>query len=114
MAYNFSLLGVSPILEFFNHQQTHHDRSGPGGAAYLGTHHCTLDSFIQSVEEISPQRGWDLDGAVDAVIQYWMRNEIHVRHWQQRLEDAGRESLLVGRIGDIKAMRLEFEALLGQ
>ncbi|WP_353258858.1 hypothetical protein [Prochlorothrix hollandica] len=93
MAYSFNLLGISPILDFFSHQQNRQGHIAQGGAAYVGTHECKLDTFIRSVEEVSPPRGWNLDQAVDAVIQYWMTNEGYVRHWQQRLQDAGQESL---------------------
>lgn len=114
MTFSFDLLGVSPMLDFFHHQQHQSDREQVGGAAYLGTHECKLDSFIRSVEEVTPYRGWNIDEAVDAVIQYWMRNEGHVRHWQERLRDAGQENLLVGRLADVKALRIELEALVAQ
>ncbi|MEB3274575.1 MAG: hypothetical protein ACO4AI_11725 [Prochlorothrix sp.] len=113
MTFSFDLLGVSPMLDFFHHQQNQRNREQSGGAAYVGTHECTLDSFIRSVEEVTPDRGWNIDEAVDAVIQYWMRNEQHVRHWHDRLRDAGQENLLVGRLADVKALRIELEALVG-
>jgi hypothetical protein len=113
MKYNFNLLGVSPILDFFSHQQVQSDRQLPGGAAYVASQQCRLDAFIQSVEEVSPPRGWDVDEAVEAVIQYWLDNAEGVAHWQDRLRHAGAENLLVARVADLKAMKLELDALIG-
>lgn len=113
MEYSFNLLGVSPILEFFNHQQTLLDRNQPGGSAYVGAYECKLDMFLQSIEEISPHKGWNIDQVVDTVIHYWLHNEDVVRHWQERLLDSGNESLIVARVADLQGLREEFEALIG-
>ncbi|MBD2314922.1 hypothetical protein H6G20_24955 [Desertifilum sp. FACHB-1129] len=109
MKYTFDILGVSPVLHFFNHQQEHHPHKG---AEYIGSFRCTLDAFLESVETVPPKRGWDLDEVVDTVIHYWVKNSEGIAHWSQRLKDAGTDSLLVGRVANIKALKTEFESLL--
>lgn len=110
MEYTFDLVSVSPVLSFFNHQLGSHSQKT--GAEYLGVYHCTLDAFLESVQTVPPTRGWDLDEVVDTVINFWLHNGHKVRHWKERLEDAGSENLLVGRVADLNALRFEFESLL--
>ncbi|HIK54721.1 MAG TPA: hypothetical protein IGS37_06130 [Synechococcales cyanobacterium M55_K2018_004] len=115
MEYSFELIGVSPILSFFNHQlyqQTDLQTDSDRGAEYLAAYRCTLDAFIDSMRTAVPRRGWNFDQAVDTVIDFWFRNEEQIRHWKRRLEDAGSENLLVGRLADVRALRIEFDALL--
>lgn len=109
MEYTFDILGVSPVLHFFNHQQEHHSQAG---AEYVGAFRCTLDAFLESVETVPPKRGWELDEVVDTVINYWMKNSDSIQHWSQRLKDAGTQNLLVARVASIKALKVEFESLL--
>jgi plasmid maintenance system antidote protein VapI len=111
MAYTFELLGVSPVLDFFNHQQTRSQRPHQSAVEYLGVYHCTLDAFIQSIETVPPDRGWRLDRAVDTVVLFWLSNVEAVRHWKQRLEDAGEQNLIVARLGDVRSLQAEFEQL---
>lgn len=112
MKYTFELLGISPLLSFFNQQQTLAETPSYHGVEYVGNPKCTLDGFVNSVEEVSPSRGWELDEVVDTVIQYWMNNEEAVRYWKQRLEGAGTNNLLVARVGDVKGLQATFESLL--
>ena len=109
MEYSFDIVGVSPILSFFNHQQQ--ARQQPG-AEYLGAYQCTLDAFINSMEEVPLRRGWHLDRVVDSVIRFWLSNAEQINHWKRRLEDAGKENLLVARVADLDSLKLEFESLL--
>lgn len=111
MAFTFELLGVSPILEFFSHQQAQSNRQPPSGVEYLGSYKCTLDAFIKSVEEISPRRGWEPDQAVDTVVNFWLTHVETVQHWKHRLEDAGQENLIVARFADLRSLKAEFEQL---
>ncbi len=113
MEYTFNLVGVSPMLSFFYQQQELNEKPTQG-VEYLGNHKCTLDTFIESVEKISPKRGWDVDRVVDTVIKFWMDNTDSIHYWKARLEDAGSENLLVARVADIKALRNTFESLLGE
>lgn len=112
MPYTFELLGVSPILEFFNHQQEQHQQRSQAGVEYVGTYKCTLDAMLQSVETIPTRQNWQMDQVVDTVIQFWMSNSETIQHWRDRLQDAGRENLLVARLSDVKSLRHIFETLL--
>ncbi len=111
MKYSFEIVGVSPVLSFFNHQQEIQAHPHPG-AEYLGTYQCTLDAFIESVESLPMRRGWHLDQVVDTVINFWLNNAEQIGHWKQRLRDAGTQNLLVARVADLDALRAEFESLL--
>lgn len=111
MTYSFEILGVSPILQFFNHQQEQQQNLW-AGVEYVGSYRCTLDAWLESVEMVPRRRGWDTDGIVETVINFWIENADTVRHWQTRLRDAGRENLLVARLSDLKALQRTFETLL--
>ena len=114
MKYTFELLGISPVLDFFNHQQKFLQKTPSARIEYLGTYQCTLDAFIESVETVPPKQGWELDRVVDTVIQFWMNHSDHIRYWKARLQDAGKENLLVARVADINSLQAEFESLLGK
>ncbi|HAZ48671.1 MAG TPA: hypothetical protein DDW76_23140 [Cyanobacteria bacterium UBA11369] len=113
MNYTFDILGVSPILYFFNQQQEKQQKT-PTGVEYVATHKCTLDALIQSVENAVHYKDWNLDKVVDTVIDYWMKNSETIGYWKARLLDAGSENLLVGRVADVNSLRTEFELLLGK
>ncbi len=113
MDYSFEILGVSPLLFFFTHQQERQHQPD-AGAAYVGSDRCTLDAFIDSVHTIPHLYGWNLDRVVDTVIQFWIANADAVRHWRSRLDDAGDQTVLIARVADIHAMRSEFEHLFRQ
>lgn len=113
MKYTFELLGISPVLDFFNHQQKFIQKMSSTGIEYLGTHQCTLDAFLASVATVPPKHGWEMDRVVDTVIQFWLHNSEHIRYWKARLRDAGDENLLVARVADFKSLQAEFESLLG-
>lgn len=109
MEYTFELVGVAPVLTFFNYQQEQRQ-----GAAYLGAHRCTLDAFIESIDRVPIDPPWNRDRVVDVVIQFWLHNADSIHRWKQRLEDAGRENLLIARLSDLDAIRREFESLFGR
>jgi plasmid maintenance system antidote protein VapI len=109
MKYAFDIVGISPVLSFFNYQRETANRDP--GAEYFGAYRCTLDAMLESVEPLPPKRGWDLDQVVDTVIQFWLNHAEQVQLWKSRLEDAGSENLLVARIGDMNSLRREFESL---
>ncbi|MEO1148664.1 MAG: hypothetical protein AAFY26_24095 [Cyanobacteria bacterium J06638_22] len=114
MRYTFEFIGVTPALFFFNHQYNErYNKASGGGAAYLASDRCTLDAFLSSVETVPLKRSWNLDRVVDSVITFWLNNAEQVRHWKTRLDDAGRENLLVARVADVQALKAEFETLLG-
>ena len=112
MKYTFELLGISPVLDFFNHQQKLIQKTPSKGIEYLGTHQCTLDAFLESVETVSQKPGWATDRVVDTVIQFWMNHPENIQYWKSRLNDAGKENILVARVADVKSLQAEFESLL--
>lgn len=114
MNYTFEILGVSPVLYFFNQQQEIIHKTPKAGVEYLGAYKCTLDAFIESVETVPPKPGWELDEVVGTMIEFWVKNSDSIGYWKGRLADAGKENLLVGRLADIKGLQAEFESLLGK
>ena len=112
MKYTFELLGISPVLDFFNHQQKLLQNSLSTGIEYLGSYQCTLDAFLESVETVPPNLKWDMDEVVDTVIQFWVNHSEPIRYWKARLDDAGQNNLLVARVADIRSLKAEFESLL--
>ena len=112
MKYTFELLGVSPILYFFNQQQELTLKHPHTGVEYLGSFKCTLDAFIASVETVPSKTDWNFDEVVDTMVNFWLNNSDLVQFWKTRLDDAGKESLLVARVADIKGLRDQLEYLL--
>ncbi|PLZ95155.1 hypothetical protein CEN45_09485 [Fischerella thermalis CCMEE 5198] len=113
MKYTFDIVGVSQVLQFFNHQQQNLHKPQHQGVEYIATHTCTLDALLESVEPVPQKWNWDKDEVVSTVINFWMQNSDSIRYWKARLIDAGRDNLLVARIADIKALKKELEYLLG-
>lgn len=114
MNYVFDLVGVAPMVEFFHQEQALAQGDGWRRPAYLGVAGCKLDLFLISLEDAIQERAWDLDQAVDSVVQYWMKNQEAVRHWRDRFEDAGQHNVLVGRVADCATLQAEFEVMLGK
>lgn len=114
MKYSFDIVGVSPVLYFFDHQQKSWQAPQPQGVEYLGTHICTLDAFLESVESVTATWGGNLDQVIDTVVQFWLNNSESVNYWKARLSDAGKDNLLVARVADIQSLQAEFEFLLGK
>ena len=114
MEYTFEILGISPVLDFFNYQHKFNQKTLVTGIEYLGTYQCTLDAFLESVENVPPKQGWNMDRVVDTVISFWMNNSDSIRYWKDRLKDAGSENLLIGRVADVHSLRSELESLLGK
>jgi len=112
MKYSFDIVGVSPVLDFFHQQQQSWQSPNNLGVEYLGTQKCTLDSFLESLQTIPPYRGWHLDNVIDVVVDFWMNNAEGIRYWKQRLNDAGKDNLLVGRVSDMNGLKVTFESLL--
>jgi len=113
MKYTFEIVGVSPILYFFQHQQQVVQIPQRQGVKYLGAYKCTLDAFLKSVETISFKQDWNLEQVVDTVISFWMHNSDTIQYWKSRFDDAGgKDNLLVARVADVNGLKAEFEALL--
>lgn len=111
MSYSFDIVGVSPILTFFNHQQKV-DTNPHRSKTYLGSYLCTLDAFIQSADLIPQKPDWDWEEVMQSMVNFWLRHEDRIRYWQDQLEQADSESLLIGRVANVEALRSEFESLV--
>ena len=114
MKYTFELLGISSVLDFFNHQQKLIQKTPSKSIEYLGSHQCTLDAFLESVETVPAKPGWAMDRVVDTVIQFWMNHPENIRYWKERLNDGGKENIIVARLADVKSLKAEFESLLSR
>ncbi|BAZ68651.1 hypothetical protein NIES4106_34160 [Fischerella sp. NIES-4106] len=114
MKYTFDIVGVSQVLQFFHHQQETLHISQHQGVEYIATHICTLDAFLESVEPVPSKWNWDKDEVVSTVIDFWVQNSDSIRYWKARLIDAGSDNLLIARVADIKALKVELESLLGR
>lgn len=112
MSYTFDILGVAPLLYFFHQQQEIIEKNPRSGVEYLATYKCTLDALIQAVESVTCKPGWDLDRVVETTIAFWLDRADTIGYWKARLEDAGKDNLLVARIANIKGLQHEFESLL--
>lgn len=113
MTYTFDIVSVTPVLNFFNHQQEI-EQTPRRSRAYLGSYNCTLDGFIQSTELVHQKPDWDWDEAVSAIVNFWLDREDRVRHWQQIFQECGEGHLIIGRMANVKSLRREFEALLDE
>jgi hypothetical protein len=111
MGFAFEILGVSPVLEFFSYEQTLCQQQSAGSVAYVGSYQCTLDALLASVESIGPERSWDLDPVINAVVSFWLKNDQSIRYWKNQLETTTEQSILVSRIANLKTLQLDFEKL---
>ncbi|MCG6138614.1 MAG: hypothetical protein MET45_29035 [Nostoc sp. LLA-1] len=115
MKYTFDIVGVSPVWQFFNQQQQTINQLENLGVEYLGTHKCTLDALLETVEPLPIKWGWNTEQVIDTVVQFWMNNAESVGYWKARLNNAGNhDNILVARVADITSLQAEFEALLGK
>lgn len=112
MNYTFEILGVAPVLYFFNQQQELIYNKPDLSMQYLGSYKCTLDAFLDSVATVPPQQSWDLERVIQTMIEFWMNNSDTIHYWKTRLADAGKENLLVARVADLSSLKTEFESLL--
>ncbi|MEA5568288.1 hypothetical protein [Anabaena sp. UHCC 0399] len=114
MKFTFDLVGVSPVWQFFHHQQQSLQKPQPQAIEYLSTHKCTLDALLECVEPVSIKWGWNTEQVIDTVVQFWLNNSETINYWKVRLIDAGNDNILVARLADITALQAEFESLLGK
>jgi hypothetical protein len=114
MKYSFDIVGVSPVLHFFNQQQKCSIQTQSQGVEYLGAPICTLDAFIETVESVPASYSWEIDEVVKTVIDFWMHNSESIGYWKSRLLDAGKDNLIVTRIASIHALQAEFDMLFNK
>lgn len=111
MSYTFDIIGVTPVLTFFNYQQRH-EQNPHRGQTHLGSYDCTLDAFIKSTKMISKKPDWDWDEVVNIMVNFWLKNEEKVRYWKAELDNLGKDNLIVAKVVSFDALRYEFENLL--
>ena len=110
MSYSFDIIGVTPVIQFFNHQQQV-ENTPKRSKAYVGSYLCTLDSFIEATACVHKKPDWDWDEVVSTIVNFWLNQADNVRHWKAELDSAERNSLIVGRIANLNSLRHEYEAL---
>ncbi|MGF1458239.1 MAG: hypothetical protein ACFBSG_04365 [Leptolyngbyaceae cyanobacterium] len=111
MKYQFDIIGITSVWDFFCHQQRV-EQSPERSCAYLASYKCTLDGFISATETIQHRPAWDWDVIVAQIIHFWMQDSDRLEHWKQELRSADETSLIVGRVANFKRLRTEFEHLL--
>jgi len=111
MSYSFDIIGIAPILQFFNQQQQLATQAQLS-QTYLGSYWCTLDGFIKASEQVHPRPDWDWDAIVAKMVEFWLSREADVRHWRAQfsLTEAGGH-LIVARVVNYASLRREFEQL---
>jgi hypothetical protein len=110
MAYAFELIGISPVLTFFNQQQRL-EKTPQRSKAYVGSYECTLDAFIGSTEMIHKKPSWNWDEVISTIIDFWLSHGDSIDHWRYELSQVGNENLLVARVVNMEILRQEFESL---
>ena len=110
MSYNFEIIGITPVLTFFNYQQQV-ENDPQRSKAYIGSYFCTLDAFIESMEMIPRKPQWNWDEVTKTMIDLWLSHEDVVRQWQQELETVQDNNLIIARVANLEALRQEFEHL---
>ena len=108
MSYNFEIIGITPVLTFFDYQQTL-ETDSQRSKTYLGSYHCTLDSFIESTDMIPAKPKWDWEEVTQTMINFWLKHENSVRHWHSELKQAQSDSFLIARVANLEGLRHEFE-----
>lgn len=110
MSYSFDIIGVSPVVQFFQYQQQV-EQTRDRAKAYLGSYDCTLDSFINSTERIWQKPDWDWDAATREIVNFWLKHEEKIKQWKLELNEIAGDHLIVGRVANIDCLRSEFESL---
>ena len=110
MSYSFEIIGVTPVLTFFNYQQQV-ENDPQRSKAYIGSYFCTLDAFIESTEMIPQKPKWNWDEVIETMINFWVSHEDVVRLWKQELDKSQDDNLIIARVANVEALRQEFEHL---
>lgn len=114
MSYSFDLLGIAPMLEFFQYQQEN-EQDPQRPKAYLASYECTLDGFIQATETIHCKPQWNWDAVIESMIRFWIKQEEKIRYYQQSLTlNTGESQLVIARVANINILRREFEDLFAE
>jgi hypothetical protein len=113
MSYTFDIIGVSPVWNFFKHQQQV-ESTRDRGCAYIGSYKCTLDSFIQATDWVHEKPDWDWDAVVKEMVGFWVAQGDVIRHWKQEFQQAEADSLIVARVANVMSLRHELEHIFQQ
>lgn len=108
MAFVFEILGIAPVIKLLQEQEICVREQE---IEYLGVHHCTLDVFVSSVEDISQRRQWQVQPAIDTVVNFWVNNPEKVKYWAHRLDPENWNHLLLARVGKLEGLRTRWEGL---
>lgn len=111
MSYNFELLGIAPVLTFFNYQQEV-ENNPHRSKVYLASYQCTLDAFIESTKIIPQKPEWNWDEVIETTINFWLKHEDDIKHWKLELENTSEQSLVIARVANLNTLRHELEQLL--
>lgn len=112
--FTFNIVGVTPILDFFTYQQERQQKRNNPGVAYISSPKCSLDAILRTIAHSDLDPTWPTDDVTQTVINFWLSNLDSVKHWQQRLEDSGQETILVSRVANTLALRSELEGLFAE
>ena len=110
MSYNFEIIGITPVLTFFNYQQQL-ENDPQRSKAYIGSYFCTLDAFIESTQMIPQKPEWNWDEVIKTMIDFWLSHEDSIKQWKQELAHAHDNNLIIARVANVEALRQEFERL---
>ena len=110
MSYNFEIIGITPVLTFFNYQQQL-ENDPKRSKAYIGSYFCTLDAFIESTQMIHQKPEWNWDEVIKTMIDFWLSHEDAIRQLKQEFAHAHNDNLIVARVANVDALRQEFEHL---
>ncbi|MDG2991398.1 hypothetical protein L3556_10715 [Candidatus Synechococcus calcipolaris G9] len=108
MAFVFEILGISPVIKLLQEQEIYAQEQD---IEYLGVHHCTLDTFVSSVEDISQRRHWHVQQAINTVMNFWVNNPEKIKYWAGQLEPENCNHLLLARVGKLEGLRTRWEGL---
>lgn len=106
--YTFDIIGIAPLLTFFEHQQKV-EQTPYRSRAYLGSFQCTLDGFVLAVDRIWQKPAWDWDGVLETMVAFWLSQGEAIAQWQAHLAQAEDQSLIVARVANVELMRRELE-----
>ncbi|MEO0541681.1 MAG: hypothetical protein AAFZ80_12580 [Cyanobacteria bacterium P01_A01_bin.105] len=110
MKYNFDIIGVDSVWNFFQHQQKV-EQSPVRSCAYVGSYECTLDGFIAATNLVHQKPDWDWDAVAAQIVNFWLSDNSSLSRWRQELAQAQETCLIVGRVANVPLLRNEFETL---
>ncbi len=111
MTYTFDIVGITPILTFFNYQEEV-ENSPSRAKTYLPSYECSLDGFIKSTEIIPNKPDWNWDEVVETMVKFWLENEPTIKQWKSQLLSVTNDSFLVARVANFNLLRREFETII--